>query len=123
MGEILYKELCYQLNGILFDIQNTLGTKFQEKHYSKAICSTLQHLHIPYETEKSFTIEIQGQIIGSFRADLIIDNKVLIELKATDKLTTDHKLQMLRYLKALDLRLGLLVNYRIRPLQIWMIPN
>ena len=119
---ILYKDLSYQLNGILFAVQNTLGTKFQEKHYLKTICIYLDEPHIPYKTEVAFPVTINGNLIGNFRADLIIDNKILIELKATDRLTKDHKLQMLRYLEALNLKLGLLANFRIRPLQIWRVP-
>ncbi len=123
MGDIIYKDLSFQLNGILFTTQNKLGTKFQEKHYSKAICAYLDEQDIPYKTEFPFDVKINNTIIGKFRADLIVDNKILIELKVTDRLTIDHKMQMLRYLEALDLRLGLLVNFRIRPLQIWRIPN
>ena len=121
MEVIQFKDLSYKVNGILFETQNTLGTKFQEKHYSKTICVYLDQLGIPYATEVPFEIRVNGQIIGKFRADLIIDNKILIELKATDRLTKDHKLQMLRYLQALDLKLGLLVNFRISPLQIWRV--
>ncbi len=123
MGDIIYKDLSFQLNGILFTTQNKLGTKFQEKHYSKAVCAYLDEQHIPYKTELPFEVKINNTVIGKFRADLIVDNKILIELKVTDRLTIDHKMQMLRYLEALDLKLGLLVNFRIRPLQIWRVTN
>ncbi len=119
MGDVIYKDLSFQLNGILFTTQNKLGTKFQEKHYSKAVCAYL----VPYKTEFPFEVKINEVIIGKFRADLIVDNKILVELKVTDRLTIDHKMQMLRYLEALNLRVGLLVNFRIRPLQIWRVPN
>ena len=123
MGDIIYKDLSFKLNGILFAVQNKLGTKFQEKHYSKALCSYLDAENIPYATEVPLQMEMNGIIIGKFRADLIIDNKILVELKVTDRLTIDHKMQILRYLEALNLKLGLLINFRIRPLQIWRIPN
>ncbi len=123
MGEIIYKDLSFKLNGILFAVQNKLGTKFQEKHYLKAVCAYLDAENISYATEVPLQIEINGTIIGKFRADLIIDNKILVELKVTDRLTIDHKMQMLRYLEALNLKLGLLINFRMRPLQIWRVPN
>ncbi|MSU75123.1 MAG: GxxExxY protein [Candidatus Magasanikbacteria bacterium] len=123
MGGIIYQELSYQLNGVLFDVQNKLGTKFQEKHYVKAVCAFLKSKSISYVAEASLHVVIDGVVIGDFRADLVVDNKIVIEFKATDRLTKDHKIQLLRYLEALNLRLGLLVNFRVRPLQIWRVTN
>lgn len=123
MSEIIYPDLSYKLNGILFAVQNKLGTKFQEKHYQKAICMLLEEQNILFQKEVSFDLEFNGAPLGKFRADLVIDNKILIELKAVDRLTTEHKQQILRYLEALKLKLALLVNFRIRPLQIRRIVN
>lgn len=123
MTELVYKDLSYQLNGIFFSVQNKLGAKFQEKHYQRAICSLLKKADIPFRAEVAFDIEFDGEKLGSFRADLIIDNKILIELKTVDGLTIDHKRQIQRYLDALDLKLALLINFRKRPLQIWRIVN
>lgn len=123
MEGILYKELSYELNGIFFEIQNSLGTKFLEKHYSKILCSYLDKHNIKYQTEVPFSVKIESVTIGNFRADIIVDNKILIELKAVDHLNIDHKMQTLRYLESLNLKLGLLVNFRTRPLQIWRIIN
>jgi len=117
MAELLYKDLSYKLNGIFFEVQNKLGTKFQEKHYLKAICAFLKENNIPFKTEVSFKVDFKNETLGLFRADLIVDDKILVELKAVDRLTNDHKLQILRYLQALDLELALLVNFRLRPLQ------
>ncbi len=121
MAELIHKELSYTLNGLCFNVQNELGTKFQEKHYLKCLCAHLDELNIPYQTEVSFTIKLHEKVIGSFRADLIVDKKILVELKTTDYLTSDHKQQVVRYLDALGLELGLLVNFRIRPLKIWRV--
>lgn len=123
MGELVYKELSYQLNGIFFEVQNKLGTKFQEKHYLKAVCSLLENHKIPFRIEVPFQVKFNGKLLGSFRADLIVDNKILVEFKTTDRLTSDHRQQLLRYLEALNLKLALLVNFRIRPLQIWRVVN
>lgn len=117
MAELVYPELSYKLNGVFFKVQNKLGTKFQEKHYVKAICSLLKELKISFKTEFPFKIEFNGEPLGSFKADLIVDDKILVEIKVTDRLTIDHKKQLIRYLDALDLPLGLLVNFRARPLQ------
>ena len=73
---------------------------------------------IPFKTEVSFKLNFNDEPLGSFRADLVIDDKILVELKVVDRLTNDHRLQLLRYLEALNLELALLVNFRLRPLQI-----
>ena len=121
--DLIYKDLSFKINGICYKIQNKLGTKFQEKHYHRALCTLLNKEHIPYQSEAIIIVKFENEILGKFRADIIIDNKILIELKTTNYLTTDHKLQMIRYLKATDLRLGLLINFRIRPIQIWRVVN
>ena len=118
MTDLIEKDLSYKLNGIFFAVQNKLGTKFQEKHYLKAICSLLKEQKIPFKTEVSFKLNFNNEPLGSFRADLIVDDKILVELKTVDRLTNDHKLQILRYLQVLNLELALLVNFRLRPLQI-----
>lgn len=123
MEGIIYKELSYVVNGILFEVQNKLGTKFQEKHYVKAVCALLKQKSIPFLLEVPFTITFEGEKLGKFKVDMIIDKKILVEFKATDRLTNDHRQQMLRYLKSLNYKLGLLVNFRTRPLQIWRVAN
>ncbi len=117
MAELIFPELSYKLNGIFFEVQNRLGTKFKEKHYLKAICSILKQLKIPFQIEVPFRIIFNGELLGLFKADLVVDNKILIEIKVVDRLTVDHKKQMIRYLDALGFPLGILVNFRTRPLQ------
>lgn len=104
-------------------MQNKLGTKFKEINYVRAVCALLKKHEIPFVIERPFNITFEGEFMGKFRADMIIDNKILIEFKTVPFLTDEHKQQTLRYLKALDLKLGLLVNFRIYPLQIMRIPN
>lgn len=79
--------------------------------------------YIPFKVEVPIHVKFEGELLGNFRADLIVDNKILVELKVTDYLTSDHRQQLLRYLEALQLKLALLVNFRIRPLQIRRVVN
>ncbi len=120
---IIYKELSYAVNGILFKVQNKLGTKFQEVHYVRAVCSLLKEYNIPFRIEVPFKVTFNGEFLGKFRADMIVDNKILIEFKTVPHLTDQHRQQLLRYIKSLDLKLGLLVNFRAYPLQIWRVVN
>lgn len=116
-------DLSYIIRGILFKIQNDIGTKFQEKHYSKALCSILDQQKIKYKIEVPFSLKYNEIELGKFRADIIIENQILLELKTTDYLTTNHFKQTLRYLEALKLPLAYVINFRIRPLQIRRIIN
>lgn len=121
MAELLHKDLSYKLNGIFFEVQNKLGTKFQEKHYLRAVCRLLTERNIPFKVEVPFKVTFNGETLGSFKADLIVDDKILVEFKTADRLTSDHKKQIIRYLDSLDLTLAILINFRIRPLQMWRI--
>ncbi|MBU2542876.1 GxxExxY protein [Patescibacteria group bacterium] len=123
MEEIIYKDLSYVINGICYKVQNKLGTKFQEKHYVRAVCALMHKEGIAFVVEVPFTVTFEGEFMGKFRADMIVDNKILIEFKTVPFLTDEHKQQTIRYLKALDLRLGLIINFRVYPLQIIRVPN
>jgi len=115
--------LTYKIRGILFKIQNDLGTKFQEKHYVRALCSLLNKENLKYELEVPFDLIYNGIKLGSFRADIIIEKIILLELKTVDYLTQDHIKQTIRYLESLNLPIGYVVNFRIRPLQIKRLIN
>jgi len=123
MVNLIHKELSYQITGILFEVQNELGTKFQEKYYQKAVAQLLKKNRIPFTTETPVNIKFEDVLLGTLKADMIVDNKILLEFKTVDRLNIDHKQQTLRYLDGLNLKLGLLVNFRVRPLQIWRIIN
>lgn len=116
-------DLCYKIRGLLFKVQNDLGTKFQEKHYSKGLCALLDNDRIKYKTEVPFTLSYNGIELGKFRADIVVENKILLELKTADYLTSDHIKQTIRYLEALNLPIGYVVNFRIRPIQIKRLIN
>lgn len=117
MGEIFYKEECKEIYGLLFKIQNELGTNFQEKHYQKAFESLLVKNNIPYKKEVPLEVQYSGASLGKFSADFIIRDKILLEFKCTPVITEEHIKQVLRYLRAANLKLGLIVNFRVRPLK------
>ncbi|MBU3901121.1 GxxExxY protein [Patescibacteria group bacterium] len=115
--KLVYPELSYVLMGILFEIHNKLGTKYQEKHYQKAVEIKLKELKIPYQREAKVNIEFNGEELGEFFIDFIIDGKIILELKRIWKITADDIKQVLRYLKATNLKLGIIVNFRHQRLE------
>ncbi len=116
-NKLIHPELSYVLMGILFEIHNKLGTKYQEKHYQKAVEIKLKELKIPYQREAKVNIEFNGEELGEFFIDFIIDDKIILELKRIWKITADDIKQALRYLKATNLKLGIIVNFRHQRLE------
>ncbi len=111
-AELIYPELSYQLMGILFEVHNKLGTKYQEKHYQKVIETKLKLLVIPFKREKKIKINFEGEDLGEFYVDFIIDNKILLETKIVWKITINDVKQVLRYLDAVKLKLGVIANFK-----------
>ena len=117
MPEIIYKEDCKEIYGLLFKIQNELGTNFQERHYQKAFEGLLIKNNILYKKEAPIKVVYENKLLGNFSADFIIRDRILLEFKCAPCLTQDHIKQVLRYIQAINLKLGLVVNFRIRPLK------
>lgn len=111
-AELLYPELSYQLMGILFEVHNKLGTKYQEKHYQRAIETKLKLSKIPYKREVKIEVDFENDKLGDFFADFIIDNKILLEIKMVWRITANDVKQVLRYLDATKLKLGIIANFK-----------
>lgn len=111
MADIIYKELSFQIMGAVFEVHNVLGHGFFEKVYERALVKELRLRRIPVETQKEIKVFYKQEEIGIYCADMVVNNQILLELKAVDKLNNTHKAQVLNYLKATDLKLGLLINF------------
>ncbi|MCK9351161.1 MAG: GxxExxY protein [Candidatus Pacebacteria bacterium] len=117
--KIIYPELSYVLTGILFSVHNELGMFAREKQYGDLIEIKLKEIKIPYKREQSMASS--GNI-----ADFIVDEKIILELKAKIDITPDDYRQIQNYLQSSLLKLGLLVNFRkkyLRPIRIVRIDN
>lgn len=103
-----YPELSYRLNGLAFDVFRRLGYGYHEKYYHRAYEKELQEKNIPYEREKAVRIEYNGDIIGRYQLDFLVDGKIAIEWKVARDFYTKHKKQVLAYLRTTNLHLGLI---------------
>jgi GxxExxY protein len=110
-SKVLYPELSYEIMNIIFEVHNRLGPGFTEDIYEKAVIYELQDRHIPYEAQKNIDVFYKGQKIGIYRLDLIVDDKIILELKAVSVINDVYKHQLLSYLRATGLRLGILINF------------
>ncbi len=109
--KLLHRELTYKIIGILFKVHKSLGCGFPEKIYQRAIEMELKKENISYVTQKEFKVKYEGEEIGRFRLDLVIDNKVIVELKAVERLPKVFREQLISQLKAAPYEIGLLVNF------------
>ena len=113
-GELIYKELSYKLNGILFATHNELGPYAREKQIGDVIERLLKENSVPYLRE--CPIGNSGN-----KLDFLIDNKIVLELKSVRVLTRSDYEQTQRYLQATQMKLGILVNFRnqyLKPIRI-----
>jgi GxxExxY protein len=112
MPELLYREETRQLIGFCMDIHRELGKGHDEVIYKDALVVELNRAGIPFNRENKYEIKYKEVILPHFyRADFVVWNKILFESKAVEQLTNAHVKQVLNYLAAAKLRLGLLVNF------------
>jgi GxxExxY protein len=109
MVELLYKDLSFQIIGIIFKVFNKLGYGYQEKYYQRAIAIDFDEEGINYIREKEFKLNYHGNPIGRYFLDFIIENEIVLELKVSNSFHSEDVKQILGYLKASGLRLGILV--------------
>jgi GxxExxY protein len=122
-GEIIYRELSYQIMQAVFEVHNTLGPGFIENVYEEALAHELALRHISFERQKQVAVRYKDKTVGIHRLDLVIEDKIILELKAVAQLTDTFKQQTLSYIKATDLKLGILINFGCPKVQYIRIVN
>lgn len=111
-------ELTYAIIGAAMKVHRELGMGFVESTYQRAMARELILRRISFETEKEFEVFYEGTPCGTYRADMVIEGKVITELKAVSALCGEHKAQLVSYLKASGLPTGLLMNFGASSLEI-----
>jgi len=106
-----YQELTGMILKSAFEVHNTLGCGFLEKVYEKALIYELKKKGLSLEVQKAIKIIYKGQEIGTYVADLVVEGKVIVELKVVDFLTSIHKAKALNYLKASGYEVALILNF------------
>ncbi|KJH71672.1 GxxExxY protein [Aliterella atlantica] len=100
-----------QVIGCAFKVSNALGVGFLEEVYENALVHELGKSNLHYEQQKMLQVWYDGIVVGNYRADLLVERAVIVELKAVTALDSRHFAQCMNYLKATDLTLGLLINF------------
>jgi GxxExxY protein len=108
---VIYRELSFRVVGCGQKVHRELGPGFPESVYHKAMCYELVTAQIPFDTEKAVEVDYLGRPCGQFRMDLLVNDQIIVELKAADRLNDNHLAQALSYLKAARLKLAILMNF------------
>lgn len=122
-NDLIYPELSYLIVGILFEVHTEMGYGYQEKYYQRALSYRLKEAKLNFQEQTPIEVNFDGNKIGKYFLDFLIDNKIALELKKGDKFLKTDIEQLYAYLKASKLKLGILVNFTKRGLQFKRIVN
>jgi len=112
------EELITEIVDCAKEVRSKLTPGFEEQVYKNALCIELQEHGLAFDRELPFTVTYKGHTIGSYRADLVVENSVIVELKATSALTVINDVQLVNYLTATNIDDGLLINFGSDKLEI-----
>lgn len=110
-----HSEITDRIIGVFYDVYNVLGYGFLEKVYERAMVIRLERAGLSVRPQEEINVYFDGRLIGNYKADLVVNNVVLVELKATETVATEHEAQLLNYLRATDIEVGLLLNFGKEP--------
>ena len=110
-----HSEVTDKIIDAYYTVYNKLGVGFRETVYENALLIELDKRLLKFEQQKNIKVHYEGQVIGNFYADIIVENCVIIELKAIESLRLEHEVQLVNYLRATEIEVGLLLNFGNKP--------
>jgi len=113
---MIYKEITDKILKCFYKVYNELGYGFLEKVYEKAMFIELSREGLDAKTQYGIEIFYDGCLIGEYCADILVNEKIIIELKAVDFIRKEHEAQLLNYLKATKIEIGFLLNFGKKPM-------
>ena len=108
---LIYEELSKKVINAYFNVQRILGKGLAEKVYENALCIELEEMGIPYVRQKELPVEYKGHNIGNYIADIVVDEKIILELKAVNAITQEHVAQTLNYINLTHSKVGYILNF------------
>ena len=106
-----HKELTEKIIKIFYKVYNKLGYGFLEKVYENAMMIDFRREGVPAVSQSAIKVYYEGEIVGEYFADILVDDKIIVEIKAAKNLALEHEAQLLNYLKATSIEVGLLLNF------------
>ena len=110
-----HRELTQKIIGVFFDVYNELGHGFLESVYEKSLAVALSSIGLKVLSQIEIPVWFRGQLVGDFTADMLVQDCVMLELKVARCLDSSHEAQLLNYLRATDIEVGLLLNFGLKP--------
>ncbi|MEW6085104.1 MAG: GxxExxY protein [Chloroflexota bacterium] len=111
MAEIIHKALSFAIIGAAMEVHRILGPGFLEAVYQAALEKELTLHGIPFQHQVELPVLYKGDVVGVYKADLVIDRKIIVEIKGVSRLSASHQAQALHYLAATGLELAILINF------------
>lgn len=108
---MLHEELTHEIIKAFYEVHKVLGFGFLEQVYQNALCKELCNRRLKVECQKKIEVYYKGDIVGYYVADMVVEDTVILELKAVQSLRTEHEWQLINYLKATGMQVGLLLNF------------
>jgi GxxExxY protein len=116
MGQLLYAEETYAIRGAIFDVYREMGSGFLEAVYQECLEKEFQHRNVPYLAQAELRLVYKGDLLlQTYKADFVCFGKIIVEIKAVKEIAPEHRAQLLNYLRATGMKLGLLVNFGSYP--------
>ena len=115
MASLLHKSITDTILKVYYEVYNELGSGFLEKVYQNAMYFELKAKGYKVDAQKQIKVYFKKQVVGEYYSDLLVEDKVIVELKATELLMNVHVAQTLNYLKATEIEVGLLLNFGDEP--------
>ena len=117
MEKILYKELSYKIIGLAMQVHRELGSGFLEKVYENSLMVLFRRDKIPAAQQVSINVHFEGEIVGNYIADILVEDKIILELKCIEAIANIHRAQALNYLKATGKQLAIILNFAQKKLE------
>lgn len=115
--QFYFKDLTFKIIGIAMEVHRELGFGFLEKVYENALMVAFRLAGIKAIQQAPIKVYFRGEVVGEYIADILVEDKVILELKSQDKITDLHRAQTLNYLKATNLKVALILNFSKRSLE------
>lgn len=106
MADLVYPELSYRIIGVLYKVHTALGNKYQERYYQRAVALGLQEESLHFIKELAVDLSFNGEKIGKYYLDFLVEEKIIVELKTEPRFTREHFKQIMAYLKAKKIKIG-----------------
>ena len=113
-----HQELTKKIIGCAYEVYNQMGFGFLESVYEKCLLIELGKAGLKTECQKAIPVAYDGQTVGDFYADMVVENKVIVELKSVERLVKAHEIQLVNYLVATGISVGLLINFGVTKVEV-----